>query len=114
MFTKQIGCYLLFLLLFIIYCNKDNITGNITVTNNTDVAFEYTVEPSGWGNDEDDITTGSVENNSTKEVDLRGDCSYWSFICTPSGRNNPLSTYVYDESIVTIYEDGGNYMVKVE
>ena len=47
MFVKKISCYFLSLLLLITFCNKDNITGTITLTNNTNVAFEYTVEPVG-------------------------------------------------------------------
>jgi hypothetical protein len=47
MTIKQIGCNFLFLLLLITFCNKDNITGTITLTNNTNVAFDYTIEPSG-------------------------------------------------------------------
>ena len=45
--TKKTGYYFLFLLLLITLCNKDNITGTITLTNNTTVVFEYTVEPVG-------------------------------------------------------------------
>lgn len=47
MLMKQASYYLLIFLLIITFCNKDNITGTITLTNDTNVAFDYTVEPSG-------------------------------------------------------------------